>query len=555
VAFSYTTASKRNLLNDKVRPLTNKNQLILSKKDYYKNNLLIKIEEKTIEVLLNGNIIGSSIDSLIVEEKNIQKTHIKCLFNASTQSIQIDHYPPGTLQLFMYHTNNCVYIFNNPLSFLIHSPKASFTPKYMHSFLSSGYFWSKECFTKDLCFIDSGETIKISYKKKLNIQKQKNYTHLFKKSALTKDCLQEKGMAMLDNVFKRYTKLSNAITLSGGYDSRFILGYLQEEYGNNIKTFTWGDINKQDLINSDLAIAKELAKNNTTPLQIYDTGKQFSIELMDSFIDKTNGLTDSVFHYLDNFKYIDTIGAQTQLPIFRGDEILGWNEDTQSEFDCRRTLEINAFENIQGYASIFSKDFYNELCSQSKQDWISTKNEYATLFSQKNPNDIKDSLYFHIRLNHQLSSLRRIKLQSFDELNPLLSDEALNFISTVPPELRINKSLFKSIAQQRFPVLFQTKICTENSELNYETIIKKHVNEIETYLFSDPELNIYFNPKGLRSLLNRIRSNATLSSRLFTKLSSKLKRKLFNKQTQILNEITILNRILLFTIIKNKCNS
>ncbi|MFW6002710.1 MAG: asparagine synthase-related protein [archaeon] len=63
---------------------------------------------------------------------------------------------------------------------------------------------------------------------------------------------------LLKSVEKRYNSNSFVVPISGGYDSRGILGCLREMTDKPIKTVSWG-VNESD-INSEAYIGRKIAR-------------------------------------------------------------------------------------------------------------------------------------------------------------------------------------------------------------------------------------------------------------------------------------------------------
>jgi len=249
--------------------------------------------------------------------------------------------------------------------------------------------------------------------------------------ALFEQCLQTTLASMqLD-----YSKW--VLPLSGGFDSRFILSMLKDHA--NLRTVTWGLKSSLGERENDAYIARSLANLHGLKHDYYETG--LSEEPIDAVFNRFlvcgEGRVDHIAGYMDGFKIWKTLFEGGVAGVIRGDEGFGW-EPASSPFQVRRAIELQLwsdFPNVREMGDLGTQDVPNSLVQrqdESLEAW-------------------RDRLYHQFRIPTVLAALSDLKVAYVEIVNPLLSNQLIAFVRTMPDHLRTSKNLFKSIVRSKYP--------------------------------------------------------------------------------------------------------
>jgi asparagine synthase (glutamine-hydrolysing) len=153
---------------------------------------------------------------------------------------------------------------------------------------------------------------------------------------------------LLRKAVRRRLRTNNTygILLSGGYDSRGILGCYLEERGNQeLRTISWG--REEDIPNSDCAIAKELANKLNADHRFYKLTAEEVTDNFHEFVLLGEGLTwypesYDVFHRIKEQQGVDIV--------LRGDECFGWQAlMVYDEYTMLRALMLGSLRHMTNF--------------------------------------------------------------------------------------------------------------------------------------------------------------------------------------------------------------
>ncbi|RKY26350.1 MAG: hypothetical protein DRP79_05055, partial [Planctomycetota bacterium] len=159
---------------------------------------------------------------------------------------------------------------------------------------------------------------------------------------------REKLSGLLRLAVRRRLRTDNTygILLSGGYDSRAILGCYLEARGNDgLHTISWG--RAEDIPNGDCAIAKRLAHKLGADHHFYRLAAEEIIENFRDFVWLGEGLT----WFPESYQVFHRIREQQDIEIvMRGDECFGWNWSTvHDEHTMFRALDLRTLRYVPAY--------------------------------------------------------------------------------------------------------------------------------------------------------------------------------------------------------------
>lgn len=251
----------------------------------------------------------------------------------------------------------------------------------------------------------------------------------------------------LDSLLARSTeRLLSALPepvllLSGGVDSRLMLGYLLR-HGQQIPSFSY---HVQPSTGEDHVIAGRLAELTGIPHDAY------AIDI-NGFV--ANAVTETMA--CDGRVQIcdapsnrwDHIGGHHQA-MFIGDESFGWKGNPANS---EQALDIVGWWNIDAAPRV--RDC---LLPQSvhliEQGIAETLRGLTDGARSSNLIGLKDELYYTQRVANLLNGFSARRLSVCEQARPLLDEDLVEFFTRVPHELRLDKQLVRDLLARRFPAL------------------------------------------------------------------------------------------------------
>lgn len=230
------------------------------------------------------------------------------------------------------------------------------------------------------------------------------------------------------------------LMLSGGYDSRGILGcYLEERDAGSTQTITWG--RSEDVPRSDAQVAGTLARLLGTRHAFYALRPAALPQHLDDFVHLSDGLTDGSMNYPESLEIFarirEDLGSQILL---RGDECFGytifWGLRTLADFPWAREL--------------LRPKAYDALAESSAE----VVGRIVGRCAMRDPQNRRDVFYLEQRLTQYLHPLTWVKAVEIEIRNPYLDDDILEFLATVPARYRVERQLYRSALVQAFPALY-----------------------------------------------------------------------------------------------------
>ncbi|WP_282123435.1 hypothetical protein [Algibacter mikhailovii] len=237
------------------------------------------------------------------------------------------------------------------------------------------------------------------------------------------------------------------LPLSGGYDSRGILCFINSTDSRNVKTITWGLKSALNETGNDASVAKDLSRALKVPNKYYHTNlsKEPEEEIFNRFLLNGEGRIDQVSGYMDGFKIWKNLFEDNIHGIIRGDEGFGWGK-VSSKLDVRMITGLG-----------LCSDYFN-LTPFSNEDVF--KQEIPEKLLQRDDESLskwRDRLYHQYRFPTILAALSDLKLSYIELVNPLLSKNILEEVRKLPDHLRTEKNLFKKIVNSVSPQIAYAK--------------------------------------------------------------------------------------------------
>jgi asparagine synthetase B (glutamine-hydrolysing) len=234
-----------------------------------------------------------------------------------------------------------------------------------------------------------------------------------------------------------------AILLSGGYDSRGLLGAALRA-GRQVETVTWG--HEEDLPESDAVVARALAAAAGVPHHFFRLNTDPIERNAERWVWMTDGAVDGLYNYPEGDAVFRRIGDSFDV-IIRGDESFGmrWPYPIPDDRVARACIDLYPLHWHTLYEDVLRGDAYRELSGASER----VTEEISARIVAADPVDRKEEYYLKVRFHCYLNVLNYFKTQSVHLRNPLLDRRVLEFARALPRPLRRSKRLYKETVAGR----------------------------------------------------------------------------------------------------------
>ena len=250
-----------------------------------------------------------------------------------------------------------------------------------------------------------------------------------------------------------------AILLSGGLDSRAILGAVHAE-GRRLLAVTWGYGPARP--DGDLAVAKTVAARFDVPHRVFALRPWLLPDTAAEWVWRSDGSSDGLYLYPEGDAIFRQLAEAADVAL-RGDECFGmkWPYGIPDEITALRCVEIFPLPWHGLYRRILRPGAWSALAERAGGALSTIRRTVPPA----DPADWKDEYYFGIRHQGWLNRLNYYKMQTIPTRNPLLDRRILDFVLGIPAGQRRSKRLFKAAAREiLFPFpLADVPFATRNS--------------------------------------------------------------------------------------------
>jgi hypothetical protein len=375
-----------------------------------------------------------------------------------TLSLKVDRYASEPI---FYATVEGVLYFAPEVKALLTVPRLDRQIDFaaLASFLGSGHFLGDQTLLSNVRKLPGGQELYInsdglrrsSY---WRFEPGKNYGHESCNS-LSHDLgkLIEESMGRL---FQR--REDELIFLSGGLDSRTILAAALKAApsGTPIRTVSWGA--ESSIAGSDQQIAASIAAR-------YGLEHHFMRRRTERYGDNVwqtlhiiDGQCDVPCMHPGEYEILASFEHMGVRKVFRGDEAFGWRARVYSHLGGLSHVGIKRFSSLPLLRKVLLSKCYERCCDAGDAAFDALLHDCQ----QWEPNDAKDRLYFSHRLQNYLGPASYYKRILFKQLDPLLCDEILDFMSLVPRSMRFEKAILYSALHRINPQLAQFPYATHS---------------------------------------------------------------------------------------------
>lgn len=398
-----------------------------------------------------------------------------------------------------YHTEteNFMAFSPEPLTFKAlkqYGWRSSIRKESVFEYLASGYLWGDECFLKEIKRLAPGQLICLNND---GIKIETYWKMIFEKSQATEQSLIGELFESIKKDISDLPKGNKILTLSGGYDSRALLGFLKNSNQQiNTVSYSFGSkVNK----GMDMDVGGYYAKKAGVSHSYYHAPIDDSSRLISDInnaVSATGGENYlSIFqdaflgkefyrHLADQYDYM-----------IRGDEVWGWGDLAVNYDMAFWESRLFNLDEIAYPKKIMSPDVYDrgiKYIGGKRKEFIE---ECGT--PKISANDLKDYLYWRHREARLLQSMAYFRRCFIPHFAPFLFDRTLSVIKKTPSKYRVQKNLFMQMGKKMFPELFLDKesISANVGDVNnfaslykdkrFRSFIKGSLLESGSAIFSD----------------------------------------------------------------------
>ncbi|MBN1789463.1 MAG: hypothetical protein JW830_03125 [Bacteroidales bacterium] len=280
------------------------------------------------------------------------------------------------------------------------------------------------------------------------------------------------------------------LTLSGGYDSRGLLLYLKEKPA--LRAITWGTASSETTKINDAIISRAITDFYGIPHTYYTTDRsneKFNI-VLGRFLGAGEGRIEHIGAYMDGMKIWSTLFGENYEGVIRGDHTFGYRK----LLNYNEVINSLSIKTIQSFGNTSEFNSFG-LPEQRLPDYF-TRNEGESFCSWR------DRLFTVFRIPAFMAALNDIKLSYTEVYSPFMTSRVVDFIRSLPDDLRTNKKLLKDLIKKKSPDIPFTK---------YEAILthSRVVQEFEIARF-------------LKEEITGIAANSILPNRLLNHIADRI---------------------------------
>ena len=475
--------------------------------------------------------------------KNCNGSFAAAIYDNTEEKLTLLNDRYGLIKLFYYHDKSSFCFAPKIRPLLKLGAKKSLRKDAIVDFFLFGYLLGDKTFFKHIYQLPPASILEVS-KRGMMITKYWDYEYDEEYDARSQEeLIDELGALWQRSVERRIKKDEKIIIpLSGGLDSRAILAAAMRcTSKDNIITFTFGERGSFDFEIGKMVAEKAGVTNIPIGVEKEDFEKQYNI-----LINNIEGMIDATPYFPTmGYKEMKKYGSRLYIG-YMGDPIMGshislkmLNKKLNSEQDYIEAKNIifekhrlNDLKDVQG---LFNPSYLN--IENFKYSFENTLNVLKRTYNEDMPNYCAIWDYKHRQDKYTMFAVFRYK-EYFEYSTPFLDNELIDFMLKIPPELRLDENLYKSMLLKKYPELFELPV-KNNAGLRLDAgdvslflsrailFIKRKTNKISSMLI---KRNIFLNKRknyiDYDNLLRRDKEYRNYMRKIIEKIEE---REYFNK--------------------------
>ena len=245
------------------------------------------------------------------------------------------------------------------------------------------------------------------------------------------------------------------VLLSGGADSRGILGACSALHAMPAKAVTWGLL--PDVPCSDASISRSLAERFGVPWDFIETRTSGFVDNCEQWAYVSELSNDNFGWYAEGFGTLHHMQETGYSSSFIGDEAWGWHGFAFDEFQCYgkvlaptvppSLLALMHESRREAAAESYVANIRDTMRDCHDSDW----------------NDRKDFLYLHGRVARFIFALGYNRGHATEHRRPFLTRAVLDVVRRLPAEFRTYKNLYRTMLKRHMPETMRVPYASVNS--------------------------------------------------------------------------------------------
>jgi len=288
-------------------------------------------------------------------------------------------------------------------------------------------------------------------------------------------------------------------SLSGGYDSRAVLGLLREVVpAERLYCFSYGPETADDV-----TVPKMIASRFGLQHGVFNFRGDLAATL-----NANAGLGQGLVDFMPSADVVDELAPRFNVPhtaMFSGDECFGWDESPPLPTEHKMLTNIVGVRDPLLWPTWIFSDAMdaNAIVKDVEADWARIRSLGQNFASLQ---EFKDFLYVNQRLpNIQLPWREYYFGRHLPVRNLLLDRDILEFIKRLPDSARYSRQLYCDCVREMFPDLFSLPIADFNGNpLNHNTLVASQAESLETLLEEPSGLDTIIPVDHIRRLINDV---------------------------------------------------
>ena len=244
------------------------------------------------------------------------------------------------------------------------------------------------------------------------------------------------------------------LLLSGGLDSRILLSYLTRMLNQDVPLITY---EYQRIEGEDAKVAVELAEQIGLPI------RNFSFDLHDfsDVAEQAVKLSDCSVEAIEAPHVVtmwQDLGTNIQ-SVFKGDECFGWHAGVGTrQAALGRNFLFQLHSSMRLYDLLLRKGrgIISSLVDSTLSNILENITEVDLM-------DVKDKIYYEQRIANYVNPFSTSILRQAEQARPLLDENVVDFVASLPVNYRADKSFIKRFMMSRHPHVMHVPLAKKHS--------------------------------------------------------------------------------------------
>jgi len=453
-AFIRCTRTHLNVVGEKKTPVNLKHILAWVEGEFYNIDQLkvkFQLQAKSEGEILLEAYLRQKLPAVL---KSIDGYFCAVIYDSKKCTITLitDRY--GIKPLYLWEKNGQLVYGSELKCFLSFS---SFIPKVRTSsiaqFLSFGHLSGSNTWFEDVVLLDASTLLTYDIKEERIIQKIRywSWTEIKSVSISSEEAVSRLVELLNSAVDKRTKNISCqhefSLSLSGGLDSRAILGAIEE--GENINAYTFGHPNSDDV-----RMAKQVAKQFNLKHHIFELNKNNWLNKRIEGIWRCDGAINCIHLHATQFQ--ETISSISKISLngFAGDLVMGGSWIRH----CDQRISRSTIQDIIGL-----------------DDMINIEDPFFNINKE-------DPFFIDFRVR-RFTAVGMQEIKEFENRLPFMDNDLMEFVYSLPDTYRYKNKLYTALLLNAFPKLFSGIpvtgfLHTFQPERNYYNVVLNQIDKI-----------------------------------------------------------------------------